>query len=431
MRRTRSASREDVMKSPFQSFRPKNFIVPPNGTPFRSSGSLFRRPMVSTGALAAYSMDSTLFPVVARLALDTSNTCWNFWTPGADDNPVKVKPETYLPAQVWENPNPFRTTNEFIEEGQQFLDLTGEWYWLVVRDKRSSLPLQLWNVRPDRMEPVPDKDTFLRGWIYKGPDNQEYALGLDEVIQIRLPNPLDPYRGTGPVQAAMMDIDTSRYSADWNRNFFVNGAAPAGIITAEHNLSDDDFDRIMLRWREAHQGVNNAHRVALLEAGLQFQDNSFSQRDMQFAELRTQSSDFIRRAFGFPLFMLGDVADSNRANSDAARSMYDANLIDPRALRIKRTFNARFLPLFGVNPKGVYLDYEPLVNEDEAAEAATISVRATAAQTLISTGFDASEVCSVVGLPPMTWTEKVAPVAPNPENLPPNSETEAGAEQLV
>ncbi|NIS37117.1 MAG: phage portal protein, partial [Actinobacteria bacterium] len=71
---------------------------------------------------------------------------------------------------------------------------------------------------------------FLAGFLYHGPNGEQVPLSLDEVIHIRYPNPLDPYRGLGPVQSAMIDLDSARYSAEWNRNFFVNSAEPGGHL---------------------------------------------------------------------------------------------------------------------------------------------------------------------------------------------------------
>src|SRR5258706_3579788 len=103
----------------------------------------------------------------------------------------------------------------------------------------------LWPVRPDRMEPVPDPDSYLAGYVYTAPDGQEkIPLTPREVLAVRYPNPLDPYHGIGPVQAVLVDIESARYSAEWNRNFFFNSAAPGGVIPADSDLADDAFHRV-------------------------------------------------------------------------------------------------------------------------------------------------------------------------------------------
>jgi phage portal protein BeeE len=124
-------------------------------------------------------------------------------------------------------PNPFFTRFTLFEQDQQFLDLSGEWYWVLTRDPRATFPLGAWPVSPARMTPVPDPERFLAGWLYTSPDGGEKVpLSVDEVIQGKYPNPLDPTRGLGPVQSVLMDIDAARFSSVWNRQFFLNSATP-------------------------------------------------------------------------------------------------------------------------------------------------------------------------------------------------------------
>jgi HK97 family phage portal protein len=421
------------MRGPFAGLT--NTVVPKGVKLVSRRSSATRQTISSTTALKAYSQNPTLFPIVSRLALDTSNTEWGLYRPkkqpadnDADDMRTEIDSSQNLAAQLWETPNPFMTRSMFIETVQQHMELTGEGYWLIVRkpNPKTGIPTQIWPIRPDRMTPVPDPVEFMKGWIYRGPDDKDYALELTEVIQMKMPNPDDLLRGVGPVASAMTDIDSSRYSAEWNRNFFINGASPSGIVQVEHALGDDEFDTVQMRWRQAHQGIANAHRVAVLEAGMTWVDNSHTQRDMQFEELRKQSADFIRQAFGFPEFMLGNMENANKASAAAVMDMYDALLIDPRARRWKETLNARFLPMFGSNSRRIYFDYEPLVNEDEESKAAIISTRALAAQTLVSSGFDAKAVLQVVGLPDMEWEDRTPQIAQDNEDEPPSSNPEEG-----
>lgn len=413
------------MKGPFDGFRPKNYVVPPGAVRVRGPlVSPFRPGTSSASAMRAYGENSILFPIVSRLALDTSNSHWRLWMPGPsgeDDDRTQVRTESNPVSLLWSKPNKFMTTQNFMEASQQHLDLTGETDWLVVRKPSpNGLPIELWPIMPNKLQPVPDieGDNFLLGWIYTGPDNRDYGLQPSEVIQLKMPNPYDPYRGLGPVQASMLDLETDKWTAEWNRNFFINGAEPGGVITTDSNLDDDDFNRIMLRWRESHQGANNAHRVAILEAGLQWENNSMSQKDMQFQELRQQSADRIRQAFGFPEFMLGNLQNANRAAAQASMDMYDATMIDPRCKRFKQALNSWLLPMFGTNNRALYFDYDPVVNADEESEASVLSVRAQAASTLILAGFDRMDVCAVVGLPQMQTAEGMMNNAASSQNDP-------------
>ncbi len=252
------------------------------------------------------------------------------------------------------------------------------------------------------MVPVPHPTDFLTGWVYAGPSGEKVPLNRNEVVQLKMPNPLDPYRGMGPVQSLLVDLDSTRYSAQWNRNFFLNSAEPGGIIEVDRRLDDDEFNEMTGRWREQHQGVAQAHRVAVLEQG-KWVERSFNQRDMQFVQLREVSRDIIREAFGMSKTMLGQTEDVNRATAEAAEYVFARYQLVSRLERIKGVLNNEFLPMFGPTGQGVEFDYSnPVPNDREATNAERAS-KASAAVQLVSAGYDPAEVLDTVGLPPMTF----------------------------
>lgn len=349
---------------------------------------------------------STLFAIVNRTSNATSQVNWRLWRTSADGRrPMGTQEETrtevtrHAALDLWRKPNPFMTGQELVEIFQQHLDLVGEGVLVIGRNPLSPLPLELWPVRPDRITPVPHPTNFLAGYVYTGPDGDQVPLGLDEVIHLKMPNPLDPYRGLGPVQAAMVDLDSARYSAEWNRAFFVNSAEPGGVVEIDKTLDDDEFNEMNERWREQHQGVDAAHRVAFLEGGAKWKPTSFSQRDMQFVELRGVSREIIREAFGIHGHMLGNSQDVNKANAEAGEISFARWLVFPRAQRIKQVINTRLLPLFG--DPNLEFDHDRVVPEDREADDRERTSRAQSAQLLVTAGYDPADVARAMGLPEM------------------------------
>jgi HK97 family phage portal protein len=284
----------------------------------------------ATQALGAMETSGTLFSVVDSLATAVSGSRWCLWRKAASGKPEdRTEVTSHAALDVWRKPNPFMTTSELLETSDQHFELTGEFWWVVSRDRRApTLPLELWPVRPDRMSTIPHPTKFLTGYQYSI-GSETVPLTLDEVIFVRRPNPRDIYRGLGPLQAILADIDSDRFSAEWNRNFFRNSAEPGGIIQIDRRLDDDQFNELRMRWNEQHRGVANAHRVAILEQG-QWVDRKMTQRDMQFAELRDASRDVIMEAFRVSKTTLGISDDVNLANAKAAEYQFSAYLTVPR-----------------------------------------------------------------------------------------------------
>jgi len=376
--------------------------------PFASRSQTYSRGIFgssrgTTSQLDAMGSVSTLFAIVNRTAKAEASVEWGLFRKAKSGKKEDRTPVlSHAALDLWNRPNRFYMQSEFVEAGAQHKQLTGETWWVIGRVEGVDIPLEMWPVRPDRIQPVPDPEEFLLGYMYTGPDGQQVALGINDVIFIRTPHPTDPYRGIGPVQALLTDLDATRYSAEWNRNFFLNSAEPGGIIEVPDRLGDDEFDELRDRWNEQHKGIANAHRVAILEHG-KWVDRKFTQRDMQFAELRNMSREIIREAFGFPKPMTGAVDDVNRSNADAGAVMFARWLVVPDLEAIRDALNHRLLPLFGPTGQGLEFDFVNPIPEDRELAAKELESKAAALHEFVQAGVYGPDAVEALGLPEMSF----------------------------
>ncbi|MFJ4682051.1 phage portal protein [Streptomyces sp. NPDC088789] len=369
-----------------------------------NSGGLFGSSRTAEGQMRAMSSVGTLFAIVDRTSNATALVDWKLYRKaksGRKEDRTEVTSHAAL--DLWNRPNSFMPQQEFVEASTQHYDLTGETWWVIARRPGVTIPLEMWPIRPDRMTPVPDRDTFLKGYVYTSPDGEQIPLELNEVIQLRRPNPLDPYRGLSPVLSILPDLDTSRYAAEWARAFFVNSAQPGGVIEVPVHLEDREWDEMRERWAAQHKGVSNAHRVAIIEHGAKWSDRTISQRDMQFVELRGATRDAIREAYGISKSAIGDFEDINRASALAAKSWFAEQQTVPRLERIKGALNHELLPMFGRPAEGLEFDYENPTPPDPEIEATTLKARGEVAALLIGSGGYGPSVLEALDLPEMAF----------------------------
>ena len=376
--------------------------------------------------LAATAENSDLYSIVNVTSTSTAKVNWRLWrnaASGRKEDRREVLDHQAL--RVWKRPNDFTTGREFVEAGQKHGDLCGETWWVVERGDIPGVgmvpfPTAMWVVRPDRMTPIPSREEFLVGYMYTSPDGQEVALTLDQVIMQKTPSPMDPYRGLGPVAALMLTLEGEAAAEEWNANFFRNGAMPGGILKTKESLNDDVFNRVRDRWAEQHKGLHNAHRVAILEAGLDFETVNYSRKDLQIAEAAAITPDKLKRAFGLPGFALGELQDANRASSEAAAAWFAQNLTIPRLDRIKDALNVFYLPMFGTDPftKRLEFDYDNPVEPDQATENSTLAAKTSAYKTLCDAGVEPEDAASVVGLPEMRHRTAAPAAEPDPVGAP-------------
>jgi len=428
---------------------PKAAAAPPasSGPPVPMGGSVITTPGSSPGANAdlalirAFKMNGTVHANVSLMARSVAKQQWNLFQQapagaryttsdrGSDprkqvsvhaalnvlNSPASIMvatPRGPRRVQVW-------SRTQLFQVSQIWMKTCGKSYWVVdTAEDASPFPLGLWPVRPDRIIPVPDRDRYLAGYIYRSPDGREMIpLRPDEVIVNRYVDPEDPgYGGCGPVQAVIADIQAADYAAQWNKNYFINSAEPGGVIQLDQALSDEEFDQFTSRWRETHRGVARAHRIAILEAGATWVANAHSARDMDFVNLRNSSRDIIREALAMHKVMTGVTEDVNRANAQTGEEVFAEWTVAPDLEQWRDdVINAQFLPLFGETAEGLEFDFAYPTPQNREQDNAELTTKTTALQVLVDAGFDPEDACQVVGLPPM----KIAERATQSQALPP------------
>lgn len=374
-----------------------------------------------TTALEAYGAVPQLQALISRWAQDAAQVTWHLYVkrrPGEDPNEPRREVTMHAAWDLWCTPNPWMTQQHFLEASIQHLLITGESDWCIAR--AGKLPIELWLARPDRMVPVPHREKFLAGWVYEA-HSEKVPLDPGDVVQVMIPNPSDPYRGLSPIQALLPTLQAADSATKWWLNFFRNGAAPGGALMVEKNLGDEEFDRLTRQWQTQHKGVQNAHRVAILEAGMHYESTVPTMKDMQFTELLSLPNELIRGAFTFPKPLLGAVDDVNRANAEAGAVVYGRYHLATVLDRYRDAWNTKVLPQFGATARGLEIDFESPIPEDAAHELAELAARTQAYGQLLTAGVDPEDAATAVGLPPMRLraiTTDPAPETPEPGDDP-------------
>lgn len=373
----------------------------------RSSSSGFSGSLLGSGTnqesqLRTYGTIPAVYACVAELAEATAQVEWQLYRKAASGNPDDRTPVSeHAAIDLWEQPNQYMDRQFFTEFVQMHLDLAGESFIVIgTNSQAGALPLSLWPVIPTMMEPVTDAQTFLRGYVYTDPDGVKVPFLPDEVIHLKYPDPLNPYKGLSPVAALLPDLDADRFATEYNRNFFLNSAEPGGIIEMEDAISDDEFTELRDRWDEQHRGTGNSHRVAILTNGMKWVDRSYSMRDLQFSELRNASDQRIMLGFRMGKTLLGQTENVNRATAEAAEYVFGKYRVVRRLNRFKQMWNRILLPRF-VGGESLVWDYENPITANITEEAVERDSKVSAAIQLIDRGFEPLDVFDYLGMPPL------------------------------
>ena len=341
----------------------------------------------------------TLFAVLDGIIGSVSSVRWHLYRTTSSGERIEITSHPAL--SVMQRPNRFMSWSDLVSIMILHYELVGEAYAVLSRIGR--IPVEIWPIRPDRMDPKPHKTEFIELWNYRNPSGTITELPVDDILWMRRPNGYDPYHGIGPVQSVLVELDAAQYSAEWNRNFFLNSASPGGVIEIPGTLNDSQFERLMKRWRSSHKGTRNAHKVSIIEGGGKWVGTSQSMRDMDFTGLRQLSSEAIREAFRYPVPLLGTTTDVNRATAQAARGIRAEEITLPLLEQIRQIMNTVFTTQYTTGTGRLEFDFESPVQEDEELAIRRLDSSVKAAVALAGAGWDPDESLAAVGMPAITW----------------------------
>lgn len=267
--------------------------------------------------------------------------------------------------------NPNTTRYELFFGTQAFLDLTGNAFWYLARDNEGKGKIrEIYLLSPEKVNLIIDKNNNLTvlGYTY-GNKHDKIVFEKNEIIHFKNFNPAGgyprPHRGMGIVEASLWAIESDNEARNWNYSFFKNSARPDGILKTDQILGDDEFKRLKDQWEQAHRGSGNNGKPAILEGGLNWQDISKTQKDMDFIAQRTFSRDEILSIFRVPKTVVGITDDVNRANAEASDYVFAKRTIKPLMDRFITVLNEYLVPEYDAN---LEFDYEDPVPEDRLAE---------------------------------------------------------------
>ena len=305
-----------------------------------------------------YGQVGWVFACVSRISSAVAETKWRLYSKKNGNQITEILEHPLL--ELFDFVNPFHTGLEMMEQTQTYIDLTGEVFWLVLKDAAGQ-PAEIWVMNPNKIKVIPDQKMYIKGYVYEN-GNNEIPLSVDDVVHIKLPNPKNPFRGQSPLGSVSSDVEAEKFSSQYNRAFFQNSAEPNGVIQFEGTLTDSQYERLRYQWNSQYRGTSNSHKVAILEGGASWHTNAITQRDMQFKDLRIMNRDVIMGVYGMPKHILGIAEDVNRANAEASEYTFARWVLKPRLERIKAKLNEQFLPLY--SDKTLFIDYDTPVPAD-------------------------------------------------------------------
>lgn len=263
-----------------------------------------------------------------------------------DDGGKKLVHDHPLYYLLHDEPNPEMTSFVFRETLMSHLLIWGNAYAQIIRDGAGRV-LGLYPLLPDKMEVQRDD----RGNIYyvysrnsdENPMFNEYGnikLKAEDVLHIPGLG-FDGLIGYSPIAMAKNAVGMTLACEEYGASFFANGANPGGVL--EHPGVLKDPSKVRESWNSVYRGVNNAHKIAVLEEGMKYQQIGIPPEEAQFLETRKFQINEIARLYRIPPHMVGDLDKSSFSNIEQQSLEFVKYTLDPWVIRWEQSLQRSLL----------------------------------------------------------------------------------------
>lgn len=263
-----------------------------------------------------------------------------------DDGGKKLVHDHPLYYLLHDEPNPEMTSFVFRETLMSHLLIWGNAYAQIIMDGAGRV-LGLYPLLPDKMEVQRDD----KGNIYyvysrnsdENPTFKEYGnikLKAEDVLHIPGLG-FDGLIGYSPIAMAKNAVGMTLACEEYGASFFANGANPGGVL--EHPGVLKDPSKVRESWNSVYRGVSNAHKIAVLEEGMKYQQIGIPPEEAQFLETRKFQINEIARLYRIPPHMVGDLDKSSFSNIEQQSLEFVKYTLDPWVIRWEQSLQRSLL----------------------------------------------------------------------------------------
>lgn len=308
-------------------------------------------------------------------------------------------------SKLLRQPNMYMDGRTFQSLCTAYLNIAGNCYIVTDRFTRASSVVRMYTVRPDRMRILFDKDKslfddgWLMGYLYL-PTGSAYEDAIpflpEDVGHIKFPSLNDDREGLGyglsPLFPAAQSGDVDNKITTFLKNFFDNGALFSGYLKFDVPMDSDQVAFARERWMDIYGGVENWHKVGILDQGGEYKQLSPTFDEMGFDSIDERNETRILAALRVPPILIGTRVGLQRSTysnyEEARRAFWEDGMLGELSL-----FEAVHNRLLGSDDTFIRYDTSnvPALRRDNVK-------LADAADKLIRNGVPRQRAFEIVGL---------------------------------
>jgi phage portal protein BeeE len=350
----------------------------------------------------------------SRISRDLANLSWtlSYEDTEGDNAEEIVAPQNSTPFErldpleqflrLSERPNPWQTGRQLKQQSQIRLDMTGRALIYLEGGDGGGLPTALYGISPSRMWPSRNRQGQLIGWVL---DHNSAGGGVpfsaEEILVVEYVGEDDP---VGVIEAVYAQVPLTDLVARHVGDVLTTGGRLAGMAWPKNrSLDEDEYQDVLRAWRNVASDPNAARRLLVFPEPMEFDKGAATPTELGIPELSALTRDEILTAFPISPYMLGVPMPHGLASGEQRREERHEYWEGTQHPRVEIWEDAIQQQLIGRYEAAVGRPLDMDIEEPNLDDAATLTEKATAYQSLVAIGFDAKDSVAAVGLDHIKW----------------------------
>lgn len=202
-------------------------------------------------------------------------------------------------------------------------------------------PRALWPLPMQQIEGIERTPSGQIRYLFRDTNGQLIYIARRNILHIK-------FMGTGwwgdsPVRLGLRSLGLELAAEEYGSKWFANGARPGIVLKHPGVLGDKALGNLKASWATEHQGLSNAHRLRVLEEGMDIATIGSPPDEAQFLETRRFQRSAIAGWFRVPLHKIGDLEHATFSNIEHQGIEFVTDSLRPWLVRIEQELESSLL----------------------------------------------------------------------------------------
>ncbi|WP_143287139.1 phage portal protein, partial [Caenibacillus caldisaponilyticus] len=153
-------------------------------------------------------------------------------------------------------------------------------------------------------------------------------------------------KGLSPISVLREDLGSQQAAKKFIGAFWANGTASRGVLKVPTALKKEAKEKAREEWQKLNTGLTNAHKIAILDGGMEYQSISMPLEDAQFIEQQKFGVLEVAKVYKIPAHKLNQLDRATFSNIEQQSLDYVKNTLQPIVTNWEQEINYKlFTPL--------------------------------------------------------------------------------------